>query len=283
MSRRKAPRLAASLALGAWALLAAPRQGAAAEPVRINGSGSALDLMKPLLQAYSASRPQDRVKMDPPLGSSGAMIALLAGALDVAVISRSVLPEEVARGARFRVYGRTPLLIVTHRGVEKKEVTIAELAEIYSGSRTNWPGGQRIRVILRPEKDADTKILRSLSPGMERAEALAHKQPWAVVAVTDPESNEAVADTPGAIGASSLTSMIVARPALNILSLDGVDGTAQAVAQGRYPLAKDLIFVTTDRTPAHALAIVDFAFSAKGRAIAEKSGVLVTGQAGYGR
>jgi phosphate transport system substrate-binding protein len=234
-------------------------------------------MMKVLLQAYAASHPGERVQMDPPLGSSGALRALLAGVLDVAVVSRPLLPEEVARGALSRAYGRTPLLVVTHPGVRKKDITTAELEQIYSGGRTTWPGCQRIRVILRPEKDIDTKLLRSLSPGMDRAVAVARRQPWAIVAVTDPETYEMVASTPCAIGTASLTSSIVAKRPLNIMSLDGVEGTSRAVAQGSYHLAKDLIFVTTARAPASALAIVDFAFSAEGRAIAEKVGVLITG------
>jgi phosphate transport system substrate-binding protein len=269
--------LAAGLALGAWALLAAPQHAGAAEPVRINGSGSALDMMKALLQAYAASHPGERVQMDPPLGSSGSLRALLAGVLDVAVVSRPLLPEEVARGGLSRTYGRTPLLVVTHPGVRKKDITTAELEQIYSGERTTWPDGQRIRVILRPEKDVTTKLLRGLSPGMDRADAVARRRPGAIVAVTDPEADAMVASTPGGIGTASLTSSIVTKLPLNILSLDGVEGTALAVAQGRYTLAKDLIFVTTARAPASALAIVDYAFSAQGRAIAEKVGVLNTG------
>ncbi len=290
----RASGVATSLALGAWALLAAPRQGAAAErdpgegvapptPTRINGSGSALDMMKPLLRAYSAAHPQDRVQMNPPLGSSGAMSALLAGALDIAVLGRPVLPEEVERGARARGYGRTPLVIVTHRGVEKKDITTAELEEIYSGKKTTWPNGQRIRVILRPEKDTDTKILRGLSPAMARAEAVARKQPWAIIAVTDPDSDERVASTPWSIGAASLTATIVTELPLNVMSLDGVQGTAEALAQGTYPLAKDIVFVTTARSSPAASAIVNFAFSPQGRAIAEKAGVLAKGPAEHAR
>ncbi len=283
MGRSKPLRMMASLALGACAVMSAPRQAAAAEPMRINGSGAGLDMMKPLLQAYSAEHPDQRVLMDPPLGSSGAMRALHAGVLDIAVISRPVQPEEEARGVRARAYGRTPLLIVTHRNVGKKDVTTTELEEIYSGKRTTWPSGQRVRVVLRPEKDIDTKLLRALSPGMEAAETVAHKQPWAIIAVTDPEASEAVASTPGAIGAAALTSRKVTKLPLTALTLDGVEGTAQAVAQGRYPLAKDFIFVTRADAPATTLALVDFAFSAQGRAIAEEAGVLVTGSGGQHR
>jgi len=268
---------ARSLALGAWVLLAGTPRTAAAEPVRINGSGSGLDLMKPLLEAYAASHREERVRLDAPLGTAGSMQAVLEGALDVAVVSRLPSPEEVARGARAHEYGRTPLLIVTHEAVDKKDVTTAELEEIYSRKRTTWPGGQTIRVILRPVKEANTKILSSVSPGMERADAMLRKLPWALVAVTDPESNDMVARTPGAIGAATLTSTIVGQLPLNRLSLDGIEGTTEALARGKYPLSKHVVFVTTARTPPAALAIIAFACSAQGRSVAAKAGLLVTG------
>jgi phosphate transport system substrate-binding protein len=118
---------------------------------------------------------------------------------------------------------------------------------------------------------------------MARAEAVAHKRPWAIIAVTDPDSDERVASTPWSIGAASLTSTIVTELPLNVLSLDGVQGTAEALARGTYPLAKDIVFVTTARSSPAASAIVDFAFSPQGRAIAEKAGVLAKGPAEHAR
>ena len=258
------------------ATLGAPSARADAS-VRINGSGGALDAMKPLLQAWAAEHPQEHLWLEPPLGSSGATLALLAGALDLAVLGRPLLLEEVARGARGRPYGKTPLLLVTHASVKKKDITIAELEDIFSGARRTWTGGQRIRVILRPEKDTDTRLLASLSPGMARADAAARKLPWAIIAVTDPEASQMVARTPGAIGAAALSSLQVEKLPLNALTLGGVQGTVETLEQGRYPLAKEVILVTTGRSSPAALSFVEYAFSTRGRALAARNGVLVTG------
>jgi phosphate transport system substrate-binding protein len=85
----------------------------AADLIRINGSGSALDVLKPLIQAYAKVHPQVTIEMEKPLGSSGAIKALLAGALDIAVSSKPLKPEEVAQGCRGREYGRMPLALVS--------------------------------------------------------------------------------------------------------------------------------------------------------------------------
>lgn len=275
MKRSRTPRLA-RLLLAVCPLAVAPPASADGWLVRINGTGSGLDLMKPLLAAYAAAHPGTRVEMNPPLGSSGAMAALLAGDLDLAVLARPLRPEEEARGARATPYGKTPLVFVTHRDVPKESVTTAELEEIYAGRKTRWPDGTPIRVILRPEGDTDTKLVRSLSSGLQRADVQAHGQPWALVAVTDLESNELVAGTPGAIGAATLTSAIVEALPLRRLALDGVEGTREAVLAGRYPLAKDITFATVAGKSPAARALIEFACSVQGRAVAERSGVVVT-------
>lgn len=244
--------------------------------VRINGSGSALDMMEPMVASYRRMHPEVTIVMGKPLGSSGALKALLAGALDITVSSKSLKPEEVAQGAMAREYGKTPLLFVTHRSVPRRDMTTREAEAIYAGKVRTWQNGEQIRLVLRPEGDIDTTILRGLSPGMSSAISAARHQHGMMIAVTDPESNEAVARTPGSLGASSLTSLLVKKSALNPLSLNGVKATVKALANGTYPLAKDIRFVTTSRTPPAALKFLEFVYSARGRAIAEKSGVLVS-------
>jgi phosphate transport system substrate-binding protein len=255
----------------------------AEDRIRINGSGSALDMMKPLVEAYAKSHPGVRIDIEKPLGSSGAIKALLAGALDLAVSSKRLKPEEEAQGARQSAYGRTPLAFVTQRNVPLTNITTQELEDIYSGRTTTWKNGELIRLILRPEGDVDTTIIRGLSPGMNKAMDVAKSRPGMVTAVTDPEAYDLIARTPGGVGASGLTSIIVERLPLNILTLNGVKPSAASLAKGTYPLNKEISFITTSRTPPAAVKFIDFLYSPQGRAIAEKTGVLVTAGSAPGR
>jgi phosphate transport system substrate-binding protein len=97
-----------------------------------------------------------------------------------------------------------------------------------------------------------------------------------IIAVTDPEAAEAIAGTAGAFGAASLSTLIVDKPRLNPLSLNGVKGSVRTLADGSYPLAKDIRFIITANESPSARKFLDFVYSAKGRAIAGKSGVLVS-------
>lgn len=255
----------------------------AADTIRINGSGSGLDLMRPLIAAYLNANKDVRIDMEKPLGSSGAVKALLAGALDLVVSSKPLKPEESARGARMMEYGSTPLAIVTEPDVPIADVTTRELENIFAGRTTAWSNGTPIRPVLRPEEDIDTRILRELSAGMNQAMSDAKSRPGQMTAVTDPEAYLAVARTPGSIGATGLVSVVVEKLPLKVLSLNGVAPAPAALAARTYPLAKQLNFVTAPGTPTAARKFLKFVYSPHGRAIAEKAGVLVTAGPDQGR
>jgi phosphate transport system substrate-binding protein len=251
----------------------------AGDAIRINGSGSGLAMILPLMEAYGKDYSDVSFKMEKPLGSSGAIKALLVGAMDIAITSRPLKPEEISQGGKLRYFGKTPLAIVTEKRIPLKNISIKELEDIYSGKTRKWPNGETIRIILRPEADIDTKILRRLSRGMDEAMTKAQNRQGLMIAVTDPESNEAVSKTMGGIGASGLTGVLTGELPLNILALGGVIPSPKTLADGTYPLAKDISFVTTGKLPDAASRFLEFIYSNKGRAIAEKTGVLITADA----
>lgn len=250
--------------------------GCMADTIRINGSGSALDLMEPLVKAYQKNNRNVRIVIEKPLGSSGAVKALFAGALDVVASSKSLKPEEEARGARLEEFGRTPLVIVTEKSVPRHDITTKELEEMYAGTTTKWQDGQLIRLVLRPDSDIDTHILRGLSPGMNISMSAAKSRAGMITATTDPEAYSVVTTTPGGLGATALVSIVTEKLNLNVLSLNGVAPTLKNLASGAYPLHKKINFVTAPGTPPSALKFLSFVYSSQGRAIAKKSGVLVT-------
>ena len=253
------------------------------ETIRINGSGIALDMMKPLVAAYSGLHPDVIIEMEKPLGSSGALKALLAGAMDLVVSSKQLTPEQALQGAKSREYGQTPLAIVVEKSVPRSDITTSELEDIYGGKTAAWPNGERVRIVLRPDSDIDTTILKGLSTRMAAAVEAAKSRPGMLMAVTDPESTEVIAKTPGGIGASGLPGVLVVKAPVKVLSLNGVRPGVKALADHTYPMAKDIRFVTRESASPALASLVDFAYSREGRAIAEQAGVLVTTESPAGR
>jgi phosphate transport system substrate-binding protein len=258
------------------ALLAFPGLCPAAETISINGSGSALDMMKPMIAAFQKTNKDVRITMDKPLGSSGAVKALLAGALDMALCSKPLKPEESAKGAQLQVYGKTPLVFITEQNVRKADLATKELEDIYTGKVTTWPNGDKIRLVLRPIEDVDTKIISALSPGMTSAMNAVRSRPGMIIAVTDPEAYATVAKTPGGLGATGMTSIIAEKLPVASLTLNGVTASPKNLASGAYALSKEISIVTTPRTPPAAHRLIKFLLSPQGRSIAAKTGVYVT-------
>ncbi len=275
--RRRIHSFSFSFFLAVFLFCAGVQDAGAGETIRINGSGAPLEMMRPLIEAYGKTKRGVSFEITKPLGSSGAIKALLAGAIDIAVVSLPLQPEDVAQGGISRPFGRTPLAVVTHRDIRLKNLSTRELEDIYAGRTKNWPDGEIVRVILRPREDTETKILKSISPGMAAAVAAAHQRQGMRIALTDPESNEAVSGTPGGIGTAALAGVLASRLPLNVVTLNGVRPSRKTLADGTYPLAKEILFATTGKLPVAASQFLEFVYSKRGHALAGKYGVLVAG------
>ncbi len=255
---------------------ASPSGIMAGETIRINGSGACLAMLKPLMEAYGKENRGISFQVEKPLGSSGAIKALLADAIDIAIVARPLKTEEMIRGARLVNYGKTPLAVITEEKVPVKNISTRELEDIYYGKIQEWPNGKPLRIILRPMEDADTKILMRLSAGMAEAVARAHQRRGVMIAETDFQSYEAVSRTGGGIGAVGLPVILSGKLPLNVLALNGIKPSRRNLANGTYPLSKNISFVTMGRLHGAAAKFLEFIYSNKGRAIAEKAGVLFT-------
>ena len=247
----------------------------AQEIIRINGSGAAVSLAKPLLRVYSRLHPDAKIAMGNPLGSSGAIKALLAGSLDIAISSRPLTDHELQQGARGMAFGKTPLAIIVGRSVPLKGITTRELEEIYAGDMRKWPNGANVRIVIRPREEIETIILRGLSPGMDGAWARAFNRQGMLLAMTDPESNRLVSKTSGSIGTGALCGIMADKVPVKILALNGVPPTVESISQGKYPLIRNIDFVVTDKLSESAKHFLQFVYSKEGRAIARNYGVFV--------
>lgn len=113
---------------------------------------------------------------------------------------------------------------------------------------------------------------------MEQAVKASNSRPDMIMAVTDQEAAENVSIIPGALGASTLAQIETEDQPVKVLSFNGIKPTVDALAKGKYPLAKPLYLVAAPKSPAAALQFIKFARSAQGRAVMAKSGTLPTAE-----
>ena len=246
-----------------------------AQEIKIGGTGGALGTMQALADAYRKDHPDTQITVLPSLGSSGGVKAVLAGAIQVAVSSRPLKPEEVSQGARAFELGRTPFVFAVPTNTKVDAITIRDLVDIFAGNLESWPDGTRIRIVLRPVGDSDSAMVRSISPEVKQAKRKAEKRPGMLFAVTDQESADNIEKIPGAFGSTTLAQILTERRAIKALRFDGVEPSPGTLADGSYRYFKPLFIVTSPKTPAVAQEFLSFVQSDAGRAILARSGYVL--------
>lgn len=267
MTRRDLLALACAIAL-----LPAIPAGASAEEIKIGGTGAALGTMRLIVKEYGAKHPQVRITIVPNLGSGGGIKAVLAGAIDLAMTSRTLKEVERQLGAVESEYARTPLVFAVAAKSPVNAITREELADIYAGARTKWPDGTPIRVILRPASDIDSDMVKSISPEMRRGVSTAEERPGIRIALNDQMAADDLERISGAVGPSALSLIVSEKRALKALRLDGVQPALQNVANPAYPYFKRLLFVTGSKRSATVEEFIAFVNSSSGNKILRANG-----------
>lgn len=246
---------------------------AAAEGVLVGGTSSGMALLQKLAESYRQARPQADIRfVSPVLGSSGGLRALAAGMMDIAVSSRPPQAEE----GPFSVieYARTPFVFASSEGKQPQGFSTREVIEIYAGNRQSWSDGSPIRLVLRSPLESDTRTLRKISPAMDSAIDSAMQRKAGPMGEHAVDAAELIGKLPGSFGPCTLGLINVLGLKLNVLPLDGVMPSLEAMVSGRYPLSKP-IFIVTHSKPGPATAdFMNFLQSPTARNYLQRTGHL---------
>ena len=239
--------------------------------LHVAGSGSNLPLTRALVRAYDGAPPV----VHPSIGSGGGVRALLDGAIGVALVSRPLKPAERERGLVATPYARIPVVVAAHADVPEATITGRRLVELYAGEETLWADGRRIFVLQREPGDSSHAVFGRQLPGFADANEEAYRvNRWRVL-YHDAAMEEALGNTLGSVGLHAGT--VAHRPEIRTLAVDGVEPTPDAVADGTYPFAKDLAFVTVGKPMGAAKAFIDFVRSDAGAAAIQAGGGVPVG------
>ncbi len=242
------------------------------EVLKVGGTGGALGTMKVMATSFEKVNPEIDVRVLPSMGSSGGIKAVSEGAVQVGLSSRHLREEERKAGLSFVPFARTPFVIVVRNDVSATNVRTSDLVKLLNGDMDKWPDGRRVRLILRPESDADTEYVKKISPLVARALKKAYGRPGVRIAMTDQECLQIVEKTPGAIGFSSLAQVVSEKSGVKVLSYNGIVPSLKTLGQGSYRLVKEFHIVTKAKQTPSVEKFVQFVFSSKGMKIIEKSG-----------
>uniref|UniRef100_C6E0B9 Extracellular solute-binding protein, family 1 n=1 Tax=Geobacter sp. (strain M21) TaxID=443144 RepID=C6E0B9_GEOSM len=249
----------------------------AQEIVRISGTGAGCALMVPLIDAFEKENKGIKVHMEKSLGSTASIKATAKNALDLAISGRPLKPAESAEGLVQLNYGKTPFVLVSNARTRESNLSLKQVVGMYSGKIPKWPNGGFVRVVLRPDEDTDTKIIRAISPDMDMAVTAAQARKDMLLGITDNEAYEAVSKVPGTLAFMGLTLPLSQPGSVKVLRLDGALGSVATLAGGKYPYVKPLYLMTRKESSAATEKFVKFLYSKKGKSMAVRHGLLPTG------
>jgi phosphate transport system substrate-binding protein len=260
-----------ALALAALPLLAA-------KPVTIKGSDTMVIMNARLAEAYMARNPGTSIQVTG--GGSGVGIAaLINGTTDIAAASRPIKATEVDKlKARFAATGfanpiaRDGLSVYLHASNPVKELTLAQLRDIYTGRVTNWKdvGGKDATIILYSRENSSgtyTYFKDNVLLGKDYSPRAQTLQGTAAVV-------NAVANDPNGIGyggaayAKGIKFAAVKKDAQS----PAYEPTLATIRSGQYPITRYLYLYTRTRPTADLKKFIDWTTTPEAQALVTQVG-----------
>lgn len=256
--------------IGAALAIGAPATGgpaAAFEPVTLPGSGDLTDLLRDLATGYTARYPDRKVIVPDSIGSDGGVRVVGTGESPIGRVARTPTPEEVAKYGQFDYleFARVPVAFVVNPKAGVRDLTEAQICDIYSGRVTNWKavGGNDlpIDVQARPEDGSNMRTIRKHMACFTKLEIT----PGAHPNLRNPDLVASMKKFPGAIGFMPLS-----EAELHGYQVVTVDGTAPSTPQYKFGIG--LGFVSKAGFSPGLQAFLDYLKTDAARTIMRKTG-----------
>jgi phosphate transport system substrate-binding protein len=250
----------------------------AAKPVTIKGSDTMVIMNARLAEAFMAKQPGTMVQVTG--GGSGVGIAaLINGTTDIAASSRPIKTSEIEKlKARFATTGfsypiaRDGLSVYLNAANPVKELSLAQLRDIYTGRITNWKevGGRDAMIILYSRENSsgtytyfkDNVLMgRDYSPRAQTLQGTA-----AVVNAVAQDANGI--GYGGAAYAKGIKFAAVKKDDKSPAILPSLE----TVRSGQYPITRYLYLYTRAKASKDMKAFIDWATGTEGQAIVSKVG-----------
>ncbi len=226
------------------------------QTIENKGSDTLVNLALAWAEAYAKVRPDVRISVTGG-GSGTGIAALLNGTVDLANASRALSDEEIA-AAKAQGFEAAPttvaldaIAVVVNPSNPVNELTIPQLADIFTGRITNWRqiGGED-RPIVLVSRESNSGTYTYFLENVVRQGRKDSKDLFSPDALLMPSSegiSSEVRQNPNAIGYDGLGYVTPDQKALRIAARPGaayVPPTVDTVVGGTYPIARPLYMIT---------------------------------------
>jgi phosphate transport system substrate-binding protein len=257
-----------------FALWVGAGPAAAQDKIVVGGAGAMGDAVEVLAKGYKEKNPGDAVDViREPMSTTGGIEGTKAGRLTVGIVSRPLNQQEKSEGLVYRPASRIPVVVGVHKSLPVSNVSDEQVCDIFSGKIKSWKdvGGSdgKIVVLARKKDDTAQDIFRE-KMGCFKNLTLA---PEAVMLVRGTEVLDSLHNRPGTIGVTVAGSVVLERPNIKPLAVNGVAPALDAVKSGKYKYYLEAGFVTKGEPKGTAKRFMDFVTGPEGEKILEKYGM----------
>ncbi len=227
------------------------------QKLTLTGASTMAPLALAIGQRFERQHPGTRIDVQTG-GSSRGLADARQGLADIAMVSRALKPEE-GEGMQVFLIGRDGIAMVVHGENPLTNITRQQIVDIYLGKIDNWKDlGAKdapITVVHKAEGHSTLDIFLKYF-GLNNADI----QPDVIVG-DNQQGIKTIAGNPNAIGYVSIGSAeydLNQGVKIKLLALDGVEANQQAVADGSFPLQRQLNLVTKGEPSELAKQFIDF-------------------------
>ncbi|MGH7848385.1 MAG: phosphate ABC transporter substrate-binding protein [Candidatus Binatia bacterium] len=247
----------------------------AQERVVIDGSTGMLPLATALAKAYQEKYPDSEVDLGKGLGTGARIRALAEGKIQIALASHGLKPEELKKEKlKIIEVAKGAIVFAVNSNVPISTVTEAQICDIYSGKLTDWQAmggpGAAIAVFTRPPAEVDPEVIRAKVACFKNLKEVE----TARVMAKGTDMATALAETPYAIGMTSMTVVEQSGGKVKALKLNNLAPNPENVRKGDYYLARDFFFVVKAESTPSVKKFLEFVRSPDGDHVILKNGAV---------
>ena len=234
----------------------------AQQRVLLDGSTGMIPLARAIAEAYQRQSPDPQIAIGQGLGTSARITALSEGRIQVALASHGLKTEELQR-LKLEVLevAKGPIVFAVNSSVPLASITEAQACDLYSGKTRSWQalaaGSQPVVVLTRPPTEVDTEVIRAKIGCFSDLKEADHVK----VMPRGGDMAKALAETPDAIGMTSMTVVEQSGGRIRALTLNGVEPSAANIRSNRYLLTRDYFLVTRSDADAAVRRFLAFVLS----------------------
>lgn len=249
---------------------------------RIDGATALYPLYAAFVQATYPQKEYDLYESEIGGGTTPkAYRRLLDGEVDMifcAAPSKEQVEEAAKIGKTFNMIpiGKEAFVFFVNKENPVRELTVAQIQDIYSGKVTNWKevGGkiQDIRAFQRPKNSGSQTMLEKIMEGKELMVAPHNDVVGGMGGII--EETAEYKNFSNAIGYSFLFFVVGMKnnDQIQLLKVNGVYPERKNIENGEYPFTGDFYAITTDTENKNVPLFIEWILSDEGQLLVEKTG-----------